>query len=67
VSEWCPTGWKRPHHFEGRYDEHPTSFSVKNVYYDNLAEVRELMVTRTYVRDVCVRCGKTIERSKPCA
>lgn len=61
--EYCPIGWKRPHEFEPRYDESPSNYNFKNLYYSDVAEVRSLMVLRTYVRDVCVRCGKTIERS----
>lgn len=62
------TSW-RGHKFEGRYSVEPTT-DVKFSDYDvpqmteslflDLAKMRQ---KRTYERDVCVRCGATIERS----
>jgi len=50
------------HKFEPRYDEEPNPYrftSVKGIFSEDM---RELMIIRKYVKDVCVRCGKTIER-----
>ena len=49
------------HRFEARYDEHPRRGSdVEGRLTPN--ELRELMITRTYVKDVCVRCGAEVKR-----
>jgi hypothetical protein len=56
--------------FEARYDETPAEHVSEVVAEINRASdeaVREIIrgnISRIYVRDVCVTCGKTIERSK---
>lgn len=62
----CP-----PHKFEPRYDDTAPNLAIldKIAEHDSLAEydVSELLNdtrTKTYVRDVCPRCGNTIERMK---
>lgn len=50
----CPTG---KHQFEARYDERPSEIAT----FFNRAPV----VEKTYVRDVCVKCGYVVERKKP--
>ena len=47
------------HKFEGRWDETPTDCAMKQAIIQG--EVYTL-ITRVYVRDICVKCGKTIER-----
>lgn len=48
--EVCP---QSQHKYEARYDEQPADVFA---YGFNRTK-------RTYVRDICVRCGKTVERS----
>lgn len=50
------------HHFEPRYDERPNGYIVHDVIGMTAEQIRRLMLTQTYVRDVCRYCGKTIER-----
>jgi len=58
----------RGHRFEGRYDKKNDSrFSFEHK--DSTASICMLLEASRggdfYVRDVCVRCGHTIERCKP--
>jgi hypothetical protein len=56
----------KPCRFEPRYDKSPADLSrFQNLNGYGVPEVLETMRAKTYVRDVCVNCGKTIERSKP--
>lgn len=50
------------HRFEARYDEVPTGYEPGLFCWGFVDETRSLMLRKVYVRDVCVRCGKTIER-----
>lgn len=66
VSDTCPYGWRRKHQFEARYDKSAADLGgTKSLNGYGVADVLETLRTKTYVRDVCVNCGKTIERSKP--
>lgn len=52
------------HEFEARYEEVPhsiNSVSVNGYVYGE--ELRKLMYYTKYVRNVCIHCGKTIERT----
>lgn len=50
--------------FEGRYDEKPLSGSMKfNRIEATEHQLKAILVHRVYVRDVCIRCGATIERT----
>jgi hypothetical protein len=60
----CPATFFKAHKFEARYDEHPIAGRIRVEEVTNMREFRDLMVTRTYVRDVCVYCGQTVERVK---
>jgi hypothetical protein len=51
------------HRFEPRYDERPNGAFVTAVGFFSSNEERELLILRTYVRDVCRYCGQTVERS----
>ena len=50
--------------FEPRYDIGPPAGHFKTESADNLPAVIAACKPKTYVRDVCVRCGRTIERVK---
>lgn len=66
MTEWCPIGWKRRHEFEPRYDKSAANVAGFTKFHGyGVDEMLEKLRTKTYVRDVCVHCGKTIERSKP--
>jgi hypothetical protein len=62
--EYCPIGWKRAHQFEPRYDESAPDLTRFDSFKMADARALEFLRAKTYVRDVCVRCGKTIERTK---
>lgn len=55
------------HRFEPRYDEHPRDFPkwdrIRLPLDWTAEEQRDFMLLRTYVRDVCRHCGRTIERT----
>lgn len=54
--------------FQPRYDIEPmvpAGLSGSKFTGSAATEIIELMVKRTYVRDVCIRCGLTIERQHP--
>lgn len=53
------------HKFDGRYDQEPSKL-LDGAKFEgpDLHEVVAAFRKRTYVRDVCVRCGETIERGK---
>ena len=61
--EWsCKYG----HQFEPRYDSEPAQ-TIETIEAHSHRYVEALMrglQRHTYVRDVCVKCGKTIERGK---
>jgi hypothetical protein len=65
VAEICPNGLFGSHKFEARYDLGPTDLSpfqsIRGLF---AARFAEAMRSKTYVRDVCVKCGMTIERVK---
>lgn len=56
---------KDGHRFEGRYDVKPGA-SLDNLDFSGSSVLLEKLLKgfqiRTYVRDVCTRCGKTMER-----
>jgi len=61
----CPRrdAWLRGCRFEPRYDEGSANGEVEgSMSKECLTEVLEKMRTRIYVRDVCVTCGRTVER-----
>ncbi len=51
------------HKFEARYDEKPRDGDARGSM--SLKDLRELLITRIYIQDICVYCGKTIKRSTP--
>ena len=49
------------HKFKPRYDEIPTDRELSATWILP-QDLRELMITRIYVKDVCIKCGKEINR-----
>jgi hypothetical protein len=61
----CPrVGWMFGCKFEPRYDLSAPDVSRFKKIDGPVAPVLEATKAKTYVCDVCVRCGKTIERNK---
>jgi hypothetical protein len=62
----CSNHWRGHHRFEPRYESEPADkleiggFQISGEANRQLA--REMFTKRTYVRDICVRCGETVER-----
>ena len=56
------TSW-RGHKFEGRYDKGPVAgnYNVTGGSERHVEAMAERMRSISYVRDICVRCGHTIE------
>lgn len=50
--------------FEGRYDEAPNPVAGQITSYKGPDDPRALLTLRVYIRDVCIRCGKIVERQK---
>ena len=53
----CPNSYFGSHKFEPRYDLGPGDISKNETLW-----CAEALRAKTYVRDVCTKCGKTIER-----
>lgn len=70
----CPRAgrWFGGCRWEARYDHHPPDADLtmalpslqRSVFLDNDIEALELLRSKTYIRDVCTRCGRTIERNE---
>ena len=62
----CPraSSWLRSSKFEERFDLGPSEYPGGTYEGGGLAYVLEKFRKKTYVRDVCVNCGKTIERGQ---
>lgn len=61
----CPRfgKWVRGCRFEERCDLAPADLSAfTNIKGNGVGSFMEKLRRKTYVRDVCIRCGKTIER-----
>lgn len=50
------------HKFEPRYDEVPNPRGIHADGGITPSAYRTLIVLKVYVRDVCVKCGRTVER-----
>ena len=57
----CYNGGKL-HKFEPRYDELPNEMGPTKMKGDSMSALRELLLRRVYVKDVCVWCGKEISK-----
>ena len=54
---------KKGHEFEARYDENPnTHLGGMEVTRTNPKEIRKYIYYKTYIHDICVRCGKVIKK-----
>jgi hypothetical protein len=63
MSERCPNSWFGSHRFEPRYDKEPSNaMGVGSIKARDMEMLDAMVTKKTYVRDICVRCGKTIER-----
>lgn len=61
--EICPNGLFGSHKFEARYDLSAADLSpFQSIHGLFAARFAQAMRSKTYVRDVCVKCGRTIER-----
>lgn len=59
----CTSRWG--HKFVGRYSKGPANVPLNtplSIVVDSLADIYERFRPVTYERDVCVRCGATVER-----
>lgn len=59
----CPNGLFGSHRFEARYDLSPPDLSQFSEIMRMSVGFAEKLRRKTYVRDVCTKCGKTIERN----
>lgn len=50
------------HKFEGRWDEEPRSKWIEGAWGQHGFQ-KHGASKRIYIRDICVKCGKTIERA----
>lgn len=49
--------------FEPRYDEIARDWDGNSKFeYSSLKELRSMLLTQVYVHDICVNCGRTIQR-----
>ncbi len=69
--DWIFGGCEEGHHkYEARYDESfPPGFPEgkklqSSGLVETVSDMIQAMKVRTYVRDVCVRCGDVVERDK---
>lgn len=66
MTDRCPNSWFGSHKFEPRYDlgaaDLSPFFGDRVASFKTSADSIESMRAKTYVRDICIRCGKTIER-----
>lgn len=56
---------KENHKYEARYDERPMA-SLEGFKYkgcEDMNEIRQLFIFKTYVHDICVRCGNIVMRN----
>jgi hypothetical protein len=60
----CPNSYWGSHKFEARYDLSPANLSQFAGEFKASEETIEKFRQKTYVRDICTKCGKTIERVK---
>ena len=60
----CSNSYFGSHKFEPRYDLSPADMSAFKSFKAADPSYMEPLRAKTYVRDVCTKCGKTIERVK---
>ena len=57
----CYNGGNR-HKFKARYEEKPIPHKQFEMEGTSMSALRKLLIIDSYVRDICVWCGKTIEK-----
>ncbi len=57
----CYNSWFGAHKFEPRYNLGPSTFTPDRYVGFKLLELLDRYRLKTYVCDVCIRCGKTID------
>lgn len=59
----CPNSWRGAHKYKARYDVVPPDDvkSIKGDIVDIISFVNALS-KKTYVKDICVKCGHEIRR-----
>ena len=50
------------HRFEGRYDKGPSCMASKGGSLKSILALTEKFRKVTYIYDICIRCGKVVER-----
>ena len=61
----CPNNWFGVHDYQPRYDVEPSNAAgFTSVRHLQSSQMEALFTKKTYVRDICVRCGKTVERAE---
>jgi hypothetical protein len=58
----CPNSWFGSHRFEARYDMEPNNSAGFSSIETFAGNIESLFTKKSYVRDICIKCGKTIER-----
>lgn len=48
--------------FEGRYDREPLDQGALSRFKTLPVQIAEMLRRKTYVHDICIRCGKTVKR-----
>ena len=65
MTDRCSNGlFTNAHKFEPRYDLGPADLSQFSDFKARDPSYFESFRTKNYVRDICTKCGKTIERVK---
>lgn len=60
----CENSWFGRHKFEARYDLGPADLSrFESISGRGAGSFMEKLRQKTYVHDVCVRCGALVERA----
>jgi len=52
---------KHGHCFEPRYNEIPSGYSVERAQGTSLEGLRNLMILKVYIHDVCKFCGRIVK------
>jgi hypothetical protein len=52
------------HSFQARYDEvpHERAVTINNLSAESFDKFRNLIYYQKYVKDICIWCGKTVEK-----
>lgn len=64
MTDNCPSGYFGAHKFQPRFDLGPSTWKPESYVGFRAAEHIEAYREKIYVHDICVRCGKIINREK---